>query len=90
MRNSFSRQEWNAYYSRKRTVHQWMQVHLLGTVECQKVLEIGPSFGLVTSLLINAGYEVHTLDVLPRAFAQPDTPHIQKDLCELRSEEIAG
>jgi hypothetical protein len=88
--NSFSRQEWNAYYSRKRIVQQWMQLHLLGTIDCQKVLEVGPALGLVTSLLLNVGYDVHTLDRAPRAFTYPDVPHLERDICDLRSEEIAG
>jgi hypothetical protein len=88
--NFFSRQDWIAYYSRKRIVQQWMQLHLLGTIDCQKVLEVGPALGLVTSLLVNIGYDVHTLDRLPRAFAYPDVPHLERDICDLRSEEIAG
>ena len=88
--NLFSRQDWNAYYSRKRIVQQWMQLHLLGTIDCQKVLEVGPALGLVTSLLVNVGYDVHTLDRLPRAFAYPDVPHLERDICDLRSDEIAG
>jgi hypothetical protein len=88
--NSFSRQEWSAYYSRKRIVQQWMQLHLLGTIDCQKVLEVGPALGLVTSLLVNVGYAVHTLDRAPRAFGYPDVPHLERDICELRSDEIAG
>jgi hypothetical protein len=88
--NSFTREEWNAYYSRKRIVQQWMQLHLLGTIDCQKVLEVGPALGLVTSLLVNVGYDVHTLDRVPRAFASPDVPHLERDICDLRSEEIAG
>lgn len=67
-----------------------MQIHLLGTIDCEKILEIGPALGLVTSLLVNSGYEVHTLDRLPRAFAYPDVPHIEKDVCDLRADEIAG
>jgi hypothetical protein len=63
---------------------------LLGTVDCRKILEVGPAFGLVTSLLVNVGYEVHTLDRVPRAFAYPDVPHLEKDICDLRSDEIAG
>src|SRR5207248_1630931 len=54
--------EWLAYYSRKRIIHQWTQLHLLGTTDCNSVLEIGPALGLVTSLLVNIGYEVTTLD----------------------------
>lgn len=88
--NLFSRQDWNAYYSRKQIVQQWMQLHLLGTIDCQKVLEVGPALGLVTSLLVNVGYDVHTLDRTPRAFAFPDVPHLERDICELRSDEIAG
>jgi hypothetical protein len=88
--NLFSRQDWNAYYSRKRIVQQWMQLQLLGTIDCQKVLEVGPALGLVTSLLVNVGYDVYTLDRLPRAFAHPDVPHLERDICDLRSEEIAG
>lgn len=88
--NSFTRQEWNAYYSRKRIVQQWMQLHLLGTIDCKKILEVGPGLGLVTSLLVNIGYDVHTLDRVPRAFAHPDVPHLERDICDLRSDEIAG
>jgi hypothetical protein len=88
--NLFSRHEWNAYYSRKRIVQQWMQLHLLGTIDCQKVLEVGPALGLVTSLLVNVGYDVHTLDRTPRAFAYPDVPHLERDICDMRSDEIAG
>ena len=88
--NSFSRQEWNAYYSRKRIVQQWMQLHLLGTIDCQKILEVGPAFGLVTSLLVNSGYDVHTLDQVPRVFAYPDVPHLERDICDLHADEIAG
>jgi hypothetical protein len=90
MSNAFSKQQWDAYYSRKRIIQQWTQVHLLGTVDCQKVLEVGPAFGLVTSLLVNAGYEVETLDRVPRAFDYPDVPHHQKDVCELRGDQISG
>ena len=90
MANSFSKHEWNAYYSRKRIVHQWTQVHLLNTVNCQKVLEVGPGLGLVTSLLVNSGCEVHTLDQAPRAFDYPAVPHLQKDVCNVHGDEIAG
>lgn len=91
MPNSFSKkQEWNAYYSRKRIVQQWMQAHLLAALHCEKVLEVGPGLGLVTSLLINIGYEVSTLDRLPRAFDYPDVPHLERDIRDLRADEIAG
>jgi hypothetical protein len=84
------RAEWLAYYSRKRIIHQWTQLHLLGVTDCCTVLEIGPALGLVTSLLVNIGYDVTTLDRGPRPFAYPNVPHLEKDICELRSDEIAG
>jgi hypothetical protein len=86
----WSARAWCAYYSRKRVVQQWKQLELLATLDCHKVLEVGPGFGLVTSLMVNSGYEVHTLDVLPRAFAYPAVPHLQKDLREVTGEDIAG
>ena len=82
--------EWLAYYSRKRIIHQWKQLDLLGVTDCRTVLEVGPALGLVTSLLVNSGYEVTTLDRAPRSFRYPNVPHLEKDICELRSEEIAG
>ncbi len=85
-----SKAAWNAYYTQKRIVHQWLQVHLLGLTECEKVLEVGPALGLVTGLLVNAGYDVHTLDRGRRAFDQPDVPHLDRDICDLHGEEIAG
>jgi DNA repair photolyase len=54
------------------------------------VLEIGPALGLVTSLLVNIGYDVTTLDRGPRSFAYPNVPHIEKDISALRSDEIDG
>jgi hypothetical protein len=63
---------------------------LLGITDSRTALEIGPALGLVTSLLVNSGYEITTLDRAPRAFAYPDVPHLEKDICELRSDEIAG
>ena len=88
--NPLSKQVWLDYYSRKRIVQQWTQVHLLGTIECDRILEIGPAFGLVTSMLVNIGYEVHTLDMGPRSFDYPAVPHHCKDICELQPDEIAG
>ena len=82
--------EWLAYYSRKRIIHQWTQIYLLGATDSRTVLEVGPARGLVTSLLVNIGYDVHTLDRGPRSFAHPNVPHLEKDICELRSDEIAG
>jgi hypothetical protein len=88
--NAFSREEWIAYYSRKRIVHQWTQVQLLSTVPSRRVLEIGPAMGLVTALLVNAGYEVETLGELPRGFAEPAVRHIRAKLEEVRPADIAG
>ena len=82
--------EWLAYYSRKRIIHQWTQLYLLGATQSRTVLEIGPALGLVTSLLVNIGYEVTTLDKGPRSFAYPDVPHLERDICELRPGEIAS
>jgi hypothetical protein len=90
MGKKFSQHEWNAYYSKKRIVHQWLQVHLLGTIDCERILEVGPGLGLVTSLLVNVGYQVDTLDKVPRLFDYPDVRHLEKDLCTLRSDEISG
>lgn len=88
--DSFTTQDWLSYYSRKRIVHQWMQVHLLGATDCRTVLEVGPALGFVTSLLVNIGYDVHTLDRAPRSFAYPNVRHLEKDIGELRPDEIAG
>jgi hypothetical protein len=88
--NSFTKQDWLDYYSRKRIIQQWTQVHLLGTVDCKKILEVGPALGLVTGMLVNIGYEVHTLDRSERRFGYPDVPHHQRDICELQPDEITG
>jgi SAM-dependent methyltransferase len=90
MPNRFSKAEWAAYYSKKRIEQQWLQLHLLGLADCETVLEVGPGLGLVTALLVNIGYQVATLDRVPRAFAYPDVPHHERDICDLRGEEIAG
>ena len=90
MPNLFSKTQWNAYYSKKRIEQQWMQLHLLGLTRSEKVLEVGPGLGLVTALLVNVGYEVVTLDRVPRAFAYPAVTHLERDICDLRSEEIRG
>jgi hypothetical protein len=87
---STSPREWCAYYTRKRIVQQWKQLDLLAPLDCHKVLEVGPGFGLVTSLLVNSGYEVDTLDIAPRAFAYPPVPHVQKDLRDITGADIAG
>lgn len=84
------RRQWLTYYSRKRIIQQWTQLALLGSVECRRVLEIGPARGLVTAMLVNAGYEVGTLDYCRPAFTNPIVPHIIADLREVKPQEIAG
>ena len=39
-------------------------------------------------MLVNIGYDVHTLDTGPRAFAYPDVPHHLMNLRNLQSDEI--
>jgi hypothetical protein len=90
MRSAASSAEWLAVYSRKRVVHQWTQLALLARIDCRHVLEVGPGLGLVTAMLINAGYTVDTLDRVPPRFAQPVVRHIERDLEWLSAETIAG
>jgi len=82
--------EWHRYYGEKRILQQWYQVHLLEGLAVRRVLEVGPYLGLVTALLDNAGYDVTTLDHVPRPFARPDVRHVQADLAALRPEQISG
>ncbi len=82
--------EWHRYYSAKRIGQQWFQVHLLGTLPVRRVLEVGPHLGLVTAMLDNAGYEVATLDLLPRGFERPERPHTIADLLTIDSVAITG
>jgi hypothetical protein len=75
------RQRWHAYYTEKRIVHQWFQVHLLGTLPgVEKVLEVGPYLGLVTAMLASAGYKVTTLDVSESPPPVGASAHLQADL----------
>jgi hypothetical protein len=84
-------QRWHAYYTEKRIVHQWFQVHLLSTLTVRRVLEVGPYLGLVTAMLASAGYEVTTFDI---AAKPPSTlgakGHIQGDLTALEPARIRG
>lgn len=84
------RVEWQRYYSEKRIGQQWFQVHLLSGLEVERVLEIGPSLGLVTALLDNAGYQVTTLDRLPCQYPRPHLSSIQADVTEVDGAELAG
>src|SRR5471030_442539 len=82
--------EWHRYYGEKRIIQQWYQVHLLEGLAVRRVLEVGPYLGLVTALLDNAGYDVTTLDHVPRPFARPEVRHVQTDLAALQPGQISG
>ena len=82
--------EWHRYYSAKRIGQQWFQVHLLEDLPVRRVLEVGPYLGLVTAMLDNAGYEVATLDLLPRGFERPERPHTIADLLTIDPVAITG
>ncbi|HLT78404.1 MAG TPA: class I SAM-dependent methyltransferase [Ferrovibrio sp.] len=71
---------WHAYYTEKRIVHQWMQVHLLQDLPVRSVIEIGPYLGLVTAMLANAGYRVTTFDIENRSPGIGAERHIQGDI----------
>src|SRR6185437_10040654 len=90
MDNAFTRDEWIAYYSQKRIVHQWTQLSLLTRVSAQRVLEVGPAMGLVTAMLANAGYDVTTLDLTEKRFERPRAPHLRHDVTTLTGAEITG
>ncbi len=81
---------WFDYYSEKRIGHQWLQVHLLKGLPVRRILEVGPYLGLVTAMLDNAGYDVTTLDLVPRAFDRPQIPHIEADLTTLEPSQLKG
>ena len=84
-------QRWHAYYTEKRIVHQWLQVHLMGTLPVRRVLEVGPYLGLVTAMLGSAGYEVTTFDIAakpPSSLGARD--HVQGDLTALEPARIRG
>ena len=84
---------WHRYYSEKRIVHQWMQVHLLEGLPVQRVLEIGPYLGAVTALLCSAGYDVSTLDIERDhdwGFAALKIRRIDADLRDLDPDIIAA
>ncbi len=84
------RRRWHAYYTDKRILHQWFQVHLLRDLPVTRVLEVGPYWGLVTSMLANAGYTVTTLDVSPMPPPLGAAGHVQADIRALRPEQCAG
>lgn len=82
--------KWLGYYSRKRIVHQWMQLNMLACTDARRVLEVGPAMGLVTAMLDNAGYEVTTVDYTEQQFDCPRVPHIRGNMLELEAIELAG
>jgi len=85
--------QWHDYYSEKRIVHQWMQVHLLDALPVTRVLEIGPYLGLVTAMLENAGYRTTTFDVeeAPRAgLASQASAVLQGDVRVLGPDTASG
>ncbi|MCH8809118.1 MAG: hypothetical protein IH993_04700 [Proteobacteria bacterium] len=84
------RRRWHAYYTEKRIVHQWFQVDLMKELDVQRVLEVGPYFGLVSAMLANAGYEVTTLDITPEPPGPGVVRHIRADIREVRPEQLAG
>lgn len=83
------RHEWFRYYSEKRIVHQWLQVHLLAGLEVERVLEIGPGLGLVSAMLANAGFTVTTLDIAPTPHQRAEINHIQADLRTLDAADLS-
>lgn len=84
-------QRWHAYYTEKRIVHQWFQVHLLSSLTVKRVLEVGPHLGLVTAMLASAGYEVTTFDIVTKPpSGLGATGHIQGDLTALDPARIRG
>jgi hypothetical protein len=83
-------QRWHAYYTEKRIVHQWTQVHLLKDLAVHRVLEVGPHLGLVTAMLASAGYEVTTLDVAPQPPLVGASDHIVADIRKLNAAAIRG
>ena len=84
------RREWVRYYSAKRIHEQLMQVHMLDEFPINRVLEIGPYFGLVTAMMDNAGYEVTTLDRNPPSFERPARPFIEMDLTAIEPAKLKG
>ena len=83
-------QKWHDYYTEKRIVHQWMQVHLLKDLPVRRILEIGPYLGLVTAMLRNAGYQTTILDLADAPiFPSPDVPRIAGDIRDLDGGALA-
>lgn len=85
------RAEWHRYYTERRGRQQSKQLELVGALDDPgRILEIGPAYGYVTALLVNAGYEVATLDLGDRDFAWPNVPHISCDLTQPLDDRLNG
>lgn len=84
------KEEWLRYYSWKRGYEQLLQVQMLKGLGVERVLEIGPYFGLVTAMLDNAGFEVTTMDMVARQFERPDSPHVEMDLTRIEPGKLEG
>lgn len=81
---------WYQYYTEKRIVHQWFQLHLLEGLDAKAVLEVGPSLGLVTAMLASAGYRVTTLDIMSRPPMLGAQGHVAMDLLAIDAAQIRG
>ena len=84
------RMEWFRYYSEKRIGHQWFQLQLLDGLAIQSVLEVGPKLGLVSALLVNAGFTVTTMGMVPSLDPRPNTNHFGCDLFEVHAKILSG
>ena len=84
------RKRWYQYYTEKRIVHQWFQLHLLEGLGVEAVLEVGPSLGLVTAMLASAGYRVTTLDIMSRPPMLGAQSHIEMDLLAIDATRLRG
>ena len=83
MSDEIRQKKWHQYYSEKRIVHQWMQVHLLENLKVSRVLEIGPYLGLVSAMIRNAGYEVSSFDIVEEADITGDVRNL--DVSEIKN-----
>jgi hypothetical protein len=81
---------WYGYYTEKRIGHQWFQAHLLRQLDVATVLEVGPAFGLVTAMLVNAGYEVTTLDFQDLSDHNPRVRALKGDVTKVEPEVMSG
>ena len=78
------------YYSEKCIGHQWFQLHLLDNLNVQSVIEIGPSLGLVSAMLANAGFSTTTLDLQKSQDPHPDIHRIRGNLIDIDASVLSG